>query len=165
MKKGLMLPLLACMVVLPAIAYAEPPDDVLGVFTYTPTGCAETRWAGDNEFMLDCGDTGWYEGTFVGESEEEYEVVLHGSEGNFVFEHGWYRGTVTLEEATVAGRTGTLVLEFIGTSPGDIFVWDGTWRIVSGTGGLEGLHGNGKWLTIAPLTVHYEGKMKFTGDE
>jgi hypothetical protein len=165
MGKGLMLLLLACIIVLPAVAYAEPPVDVLGVFTYTPTGCAEIRWAGDNEFMLDCGDTGWYEGTFAGESEEEYEVVLHGSEGNFVFEHGWYRGTVTLEEATVAGRTGTLVLEFIGTSPGDIFVWDGTWRIVSGTGGLEGLHGNGKWWTIAPLTVHYEGKMKFTGDE
>lgn len=170
MKKGLMLLLLACMVVLPAVAYAEPPDDVFGVFTYEPAGCLLDRWAGDNEFLLGCTDSGvYYEGgTFVGYSYETYDVILHGSQGGYIFEHGWYRGTVTIEEATVVGRTGTLVLEFIGTSPGDIFVWNGTWRIVSGTGDLADLRGSGSWETYGPstpFTVEYVGKMKFTGIE
>lgn len=163
MKKLLVTLLLVCMV-LPMASlsvYAGPAVDVQGDFTYTPTGCEEERWAGDNQFLLGCADVGdWYQGDFAGVSEEEYRVVLHGSQGNFVYEYGFYKGTVTFA-GTVAEKTGTLKLKFVGTSPGDIAVWSGTWRIISGTGELANLRGNGVFWSNGLMDVHYEGQIHF----
>ena len=160
MKKALMLLLLACMM-MPMAVYAGPPTDVEGDFTYVPTYCEEERWAADNQFLLGCHDTGdWPQGAFVGTSTEVYDIVLHGSQGNFVYEYAFYMGNVTFT-GTVEGATGTLEFLFIGTSPGALDVWDGTWRIISGTGELANLHGNGVFWATGLGAVHYEGQIHF----
>lgn len=165
MKKLLLALLLVCML-LPMAAYAGPPQFVQGDFTYVPLGCEVEKWANGNQFLLGCSDEGdWYQGDFDGESTEEYKVVLHGSDGGWppLFESGFYKGTVTFT-GTVAERTGTVVMLFVGTSPGGeggIDNWSGTWRIISGTGDLANLHGQGVFWNNGTLDIHYEGRIQF----
>ena len=164
MKKLLRLLLLVCMI-LPMASlpvHADAPVGVQADFTYAPTGvCTEEFWANDNQFLLGCGDVGtWYAGDFLGSSEELYDIVFHGSEGGFVYEYGLYRGRVTFE-GTVMGEAGTLEILFVGKSPGDIADWFGTWRILSGTGGLANLRGHGIFYNNGFLDVHIEGFVHF----
>jgi hypothetical protein len=163
MRKALLLLMLVSLV-LPMAAYAEPPVDVQGDFTYAPTGCDEERWAHDTQFVSSCHDTGdWPQGAFVGDSEEVYSVAFHGAaEGGFMYgyEYAFYRGHVTFT-GTVAGKTGSLEFLFIGTSPGELDDWNGTWRILSGTGELANLHGSGAFWATGLGAVHYEGKIHF----
>jgi hypothetical protein len=49
----------------------------------------------------------------------------------------------------------------VGSSPGYIGDWRGTWRIIGGTGELANLHGNGVFWSNGLLDVHYEGKAHF----
>jgi hypothetical protein len=105
------------------------------------------------------------DGNFQGESTEVYDVVLFGSEGVLppdlpVFEYGHYKGIVTLT-GTVLGEEGTLEILFVGTSPGDIAYWTGTWRILSGTDDLANLHGQGTFESNDLMDIHYEGKVHF----
>jgi hypothetical protein len=117
-------------------------------------------------FSVGCADTGtWYDGDFLGSSTASYDVVLHGSQGNFVCEYGFYRGRVTFD-GTGDGETGTLQILFVGTSPGDIADWSGTWRILGGIGELANLHGQGilynntdKDGNTIPLDIHIEGQV------
>jgi hypothetical protein len=162
MKKVLSLLLLVC-IILPITVYAEQPEAVDGYFTYVPLGCAVEKWADDNQIFRDCTDVGDYHtGDFLGTSTEVYDMTLHGSQDNFVYEDGWYKGTVTFT-GTVGDRTGTMEIRFVGKSPGNIFVWSGTWRIVSGTGELSGIHGQGTWENAEDpsMGVHYSGRIHF----
>lgn len=163
MKKALMLLLLACMM-MPMAVYAGPPVDVAGDFTYSPTGCDEERWANDIQFVSSCRDRGdWYNGDFEGDSKELYSVAFHGTaEGGFMegYEYAFYRGNVTFT-GTVHGKSGTLEILFIGTSPGELDDWNGTWRILSGTGELANLHGKGVFWANGLMDVHYEGQIHF----
>jgi hypothetical protein len=139
-------------------AYAESALEVDADFVYIPA-CYAERWAGDNQFLY-CTDTAEWTGDFVGVSNEKYVAVLHGSEGNFVFEKGFYKGTVIFT-GDVAGSEGTLKMLFVGKSRGDINDWIGTWRIISGEGGLANLHGQGTFYNNGPLDIHMDGKIRF----
>jgi len=60
------------------------------------------------------------------------------------------------------GKTGTLEMLFVGTSPGGtngINNWTGTWRIISGTDELANLHGQGVFWNNYALDIHYEGRI------
>ncbi|HUT21075.1 MAG TPA: DUF3224 domain-containing protein [Anaerolineae bacterium] len=110
-------------------------------------------------------DTATWTGAFVGESTEEYVAVLHGATGvfgtdDFAFEKGFYKGTVTFE-GEVDRRAGTLEILFVGSCPGDLADWTGTWRIISGTGALAHLHGTGVFWNNGPMDIHYEGRIHF----
>jgi hypothetical protein len=171
MKKLLVTLLLVCMV-LPMTAHAAPSEPVEGYFTYVPRNDCEERLANDNLIWRDCTDYGdYYEGSFLGESEEVYDFLMHGflgfdSQNLPMYERGRYKGTVTFN-GTVLGRGGreddTMVIMFVGKSPGDIFTWSGTWRIIGGTGELANVHGQGVWGNAEDPTkgVHYEGQIHF----
>lgn len=169
MKKMLLLLLLVCFI-LPAVAYAGPPEGVEGYFTYVPNMDCEERLANDNLIWRDCTDVGnYYSGDFLGTSTEVYDFVMHGFQGIDslglpMYDYGWYKGTVTFT-GTVAGREGTMVIMFVGKSPGDIFTWSGSWRIINGTGDLANIHGQGVWGNSEdpdhPGAVHYEGVIHF----
>ena len=62
--------------------------------------------------------------------------------------------------ATVDGKTGTMTIEMnmiaFPAHPSDNH---GTWRIKDAAGGLEGLHGEGAWLSSPN---RYEGKVHFS---
>ena len=163
MKKMLiiMITLIIALLGLSMTAYADSPvEEVDADFIYTPV-CESERWAGDNQFLYDCTDTAIWTGDFAGESSEEYIVVLHGSEGGFVFERGFYKGTVKFS-GKVLGTEGTLLMNLVGTSPtGDINMWTGTWRIISGGGGLANPRGQGTFYNNQPLDIHIDGKVHF----
>ncbi len=162
--KKLLVALFAVCLVLPTAAYAEPPVDVAGDFTYAPTGCDHERWASDNQFVWACHDTGdWYNGPLDGDSEEVYAVAFHGTaEGGFMvgYEYAFYRGNVTFD-GFVDGKEGTLEFLFVGFSPGALDDWNGTWRILGGTGELANLHGQGVFWSNGLMDVHYEGQIHF----
>ena len=175
MKKVLLVLLTIC-ILLPMTAYAAPPEPVEGYFTYVPRGDCEERLANDNLIWRDCTDYGdYYEGDFLGESEEVYDFVMHGFQGFDpqglpMYEYGWYKGRVTFTvtpTGTVVGRGepgDTMVIMFVGKSPGDIFTWSGTWRIIGGTGELANVHGQGVWGNSEDPEfpgVHYKGKIHF----
>jgi hypothetical protein len=160
MKKVLMLLLLVC-IVLPVAAHAGSQEDVDGYFTYVPLGCEVEMWAGDNYILRGCTDVGdYFLGDFLGTSTEVYDFVMHGASAPYVYEKGFYKGTVTFTGTVKEERTGTMEILFVGKSPGDVMVWSGTWRIISGTGELANIHGNGVWGS-SELGVHYQGKIHF----
>ncbi|MFN2292181.1 MAG: DUF3224 domain-containing protein [Anaerolineae bacterium] len=164
MKKALMLLLLACTM-MPMAVYAGPPVDVAGDFTYMPTGCDYERWANGNQFVWDCHDTGDWDlnGAFAGTSTELYSIAFHGAaEGGFMYgyEYAFYRGNVTFD-GFVDGKEGTLEILFVGFSPGALDDWNGTWRILSGTGELANLHGQGVFWATGMGACHYEGQIHF----
>jgi len=164
MKKFLFVLVIICLF-LPVTALAAPGENVQGYFTYIPT-CGEPLWANDNEIYRDCTDVGdWYDGDFIGDSTEVYDLVLHGSQGGFVYDDAWYKGTVTF---TLMDKSGTMKIMFIGKSPGNIMVWSGTWVILSGTGSLANIHGQGVFRSSEDQVNHpgvfYEGKIHFAGD-
>ena len=166
MKKVLILLLLLVVIVLPAAAQAGSKIDVEGYFTYVPLGCEVDRWANDVHILRNCRDVGdYFAGDFLGTSTEVYDFVMHGADPDvpFDYEYGWYKGTTTFT-GTVAGRQGTMVLMLVGTSPGDLFTWSGTWRILRGTGELANIRGQGVWGNIEDPEypgVHYEGQIHF----
>jgi hypothetical protein len=160
--KKLLVMLLLVSLVLPMAVYAEPPTDVAGDFWYWLTGfCDKERWANDNLFLYGCPDEGDWEGSFDGVSTEVFDAVFYdAAEGGLIYEHAIYRGNLTFN-GTVAGKTGILELLFIGTSPGPEDGWTGTWRILSGTGELANLRGQGVIWSNDSGGVHYEGQIHF----
>jgi len=176
MKKLVFLLLFVCLAV-PMIALAGPPEEVVGYFNYTPTGCLDESWAGDNFFGRDCADTGeygfvegdpTYYGDFIGESTENYMITLYGADHAdpyfSPFRMGWYKGIVEFEGTVLGSDEGTMWIQYVGESPGSIFVWSGTWRILGGAEGLEGVHGGGTWASCEPggdFIVCLEGRVHF----
>ena len=181
MKKVLMLLLLVCLVLPVAVYAGSPHEEVEGYFNYAPTGCDFEMFPSDNYIGRECHDDGVYGtlpddpneyGDFVGESSEVYELVLHGFQ-EFeevppyfpIFEKkGWYKGIVDFEGTVGESAWGTMRIKYIGKSlPGE-FVWSGTWRILGGEDGLEGIHGGGTWegSDDPNFMVHLEGKIHFS---
>lgn len=171
MKKILFV-LIIISLFLPVSALAAPRENVQGYFRYTPTECEKVWVANDNLISRGCKDIGDWDigiGDFVGTSTEVYDLVLHGWQGGFDYEDGWYKGTVTFDGTVLGGAPGTMKIMFVGKSPGDIYVWSGTWVILSGTGGLANIQGQGIFRSaMFPLdggvAVYYEGEIKFAGD-
>lgn len=177
MKKIVLLLLLLVCFVLPIAVYAGPQEEVVGYFNYFPTGCSDERWADGNYFGRECADTGIYGfllgdpdthfGDFVGESSEDYVITLHGADPLdpyfSPFRMGWYKGLVEFEGTVLDSDEGTMWIQYIGKSPLNIFNWSGTWQILGGIDGLEGIHGGGTWESCpgGPFMVCLEGKVHF----
>ena len=141
MRKMLLSPLVVCMVallsMLPIPVHATPPIPVEGTFDYTFEITSE-RWA-DGHWFITATEWETWEGDFAGLSVAIFRV------GWFNFPEGplnvWLRSNF---EGTVMGREGTLVIQLVGWRylPED---WYGQWVIISGTGGLANLRGQGTW--------------------
>jgi hypothetical protein len=63
------------------------------------------------------------------------------------------RYSVATETDTFKGRNGTLVIRAVGPAYnlgiGDHEAWEGTWKIVSGTGDYSGWRGGGRYFGVA----------------
>lgn len=119
----------------PAV-HATPTIPVSGTFdyTYVITGIRE---ADGNVFIYATEDEVWL-GDFAGTSQAVFRVEIF-SEG---FWNVWLRSTFT---GTVQGKSGTLVIQLVGKRTGEPFWWYGQWVILSGTGELANLRGQGTW--------------------
>jgi len=142
-------------------AQASPPEEAGGTWLYIPTVVAE-RTAGCNTF-LDTTEEGIWDGTFVGESFEVGNVVIH-CNGRLGF-----MAIVTFDEVTVDGKVGSLQMSVNGVNQDPAIGWVGHWVVLSGSGELENLRGNGTfwgpgWLGNPTEygEIFYEGKVKFT---
>jgi hypothetical protein len=180
--KRTILTLLSLVIVLSVFAIpasAGPPSPVAGTWYYLPyvkvlddSGeCVKPeeddkrppcqRSVGGNTFMETYED-GWWEGSFDGTSVDHGKVVIHRSDL-------WTFNALVYFEGEVNGASGTLVLSVNGSRPTSDAEWEGRWVILSGTGELETLHGQGNWWGPGWLSDHpdepgvipYNGKVHF----
>lgn len=128
--------MMALLAVFSVPVSAGPPENAEGLWQYLPSATL-IRVADGNTF-LDITETGQWSGTFSGESTEEGTVVQHSS-GLVSF-----KGKVSFV-GDVGDKSGTLEMRVVGSKPDPGSEWEGTWVIISGTGDLSTLHGQGTW--------------------
>jgi len=141
-------------------AHATEPILVSGTFDYVFTITGE-RWA-DGHWFIEAVEYEDWVGSFEGTAVSFFRVVW------FNFPSGplnvWLRGDF---EGTAMGRSGTMVIQLVGWRylPGE---WAGQWVILSGTGELANLHGQGTWWgpgfgAVGP-DIYYSGSVHFEPD-
>jgi hypothetical protein len=146
MRKMLLTPLIVSMVALlltmsMSTVHATKPIPVSGTFDYT-FEIQDNRYANDH-WIFEAEEYETWVGDFEGPAVSFFRVVYF----NFVEDptlgplNVWLRSDF---EGTVMGKEGTLVIQLVGWRylPGD---WYGQWVIISGTGELANLHGQGTW--------------------
>lgn len=141
-------------------AYAGPPEDAEGLWQYIPS-VTGVRVANGNTF-LSTTETGQWTGTFEGVSVDKGVVVQHSS-GLISF-----KGTVSFV-GNVDNKSGTLEMLTLGSKPDPGSDWEGKWVIISGTGDLASLRGQGTWWgpgwsPANPLEwgdIYYSGEVHF----
>jgi hypothetical protein len=164
--------------VLPISASAHPPTPVEGVWEYLPyikvendsgecvkpeegdTGPLCVKVAGGNQFLQTYED-GWWAGDFEGTSEDHGKVTIHRS-------GRWNFKALVYFEGAANGTPGTLKMSVVGGRPDVSADWQGQWVILSGTGELETLRGQGTWwgpgwleIPNVPGIIHYDGQVHF----
>jgi hypothetical protein len=138
--------IVALLCTLSLSAHAGPPIAASGTWWYIPT-IVDTRLAGNNMF-LEVTSVDYWTGTFDspegGGSNSVYGAAIH--EFVSLTETGsWYGEGLSTFVGTVAGKSGTLVIRFVGRRPGATADWSGTWVILRGTDELKNLRGQGTW--------------------
>ena len=141
-------------------AAAKPPEQGEGYLEYIPT-LVKVWVSGGNTFMTTTEVVTYY-GAMSGSFTDVSNVVMYAS-GNWT-----YRAVGTFV-GTVSGKSGSLEMMMLGTRPDAFSEWQGTWVILSGTGALKNLHGEGTFWGLgytgnppeAPGRIDYAGKMHF----
>ena len=155
MSIALLVGMVAFLLLQLAVVYAKPPTAVSGSFDYTfkTTGMRE---ADGNLFLYATEDEIW-EGDFTGTSHAVFRVEMF----NSGFWNVWLRSSFT---GTVLGKSGTLVIQLVGKKPAEED-WHGQWVILSGTGELANLRGQGTWwgpgFDAPGPDIYYMGQVHF----
>ena len=161
MRKMLLTPLIVCMVALLSMlsmpVHATPPMLAEGSFDYT-FEIMDEKWA-DGHWFFTATEYETWQGDFEGTAVSFFRVVwFNYAEGPL---NVWLRSDF---EGTVMGREGTLVIQLVGWRylPED---WSGQWVIISGTGELANLHGQGTWggpgFGAPGPDIWYSGQINF----
>ena len=136
--------------------FAGPPALATGLWQYTPY-ILDVKEAGCNTF-LDTFENGVWAGTFQGTSTEDGKVVIHCS-------GAWsFNAIVSFDPVTVDGKLGTLKMSVVGSRPDAEADWQGKWVIISGTGELENLRGQGTWWGPGSPEVGVQGNIPYEGN-
>ena len=139
------------------VVHPTPPEEGGGMLVYIPL-IMDSREADGNMFFSTT-ETATWTGLLEGESYAECTVVVHSS-------GLWFYKAVATFEGEVDGKTGTLTLRFLGSRWGTED-WEGKWVILSGTGELAGLKGQGTFWGVGsaghgyPGDIYYAGKTHF----
>ena len=159
MRKTILLstvvPLVLMLTAQPAAA-GGPPVPAEGSITWNEFFYDEPRLAGPNTFISGREGSVWT-GSFVGTATDTFFAfsLVNGTLGA----QFWF----TFEGA-VGDAEGTLDMRMTYWSRSDGA--GGRWVIISGTGGLAGLHGHGTWTitggTETEAYADYSGQMLFT---
>lgn len=107
-----------------------------GEWKYVSLG-AETR-VGDGYTFILGDESGVWTGTFTGTSYDVFQAVVLPSGKAYI------SYALIFFEGNVGDKQGTLVISFA-PGTGDFVTFSGRWKILSGTGELENLHGQGIW--------------------
>jgi hypothetical protein len=155
MKRSLLLVTVLAGVLVLALSVpvqAGPPGIAGGEWTYGIV-LPEPTYVGCNTVYEPTEDSGTFTGTFQGD-ETEVGVLVGFCNGAWSF-----KGFLTFTGTVDGDRSGTLEMRIVGTSP-DMASWEGTWVILSGTGDLATLRGQGTWEG-APGVLTYDGNYHF----
>ena len=161
MRKMLLTPLIVCMVALlstlwmPAV-HATTPIPVSGTWSWTLSD-PSWRYADGNAF-LSAVEHDTLTGTFEGTGEGPFTVVFH-PEG-FATGKGRTLWTVTVLEE----YSGTLEIRWTGNTKNDLGWWWFMWVILSGTGDLANLRGQGTCWGPGPEGCAISGQIHFEPD-
>jgi len=166
MRKISLTPLIVCTFALlstlwmPAV-HATEPITAEGTFDYTfeITGI---RVSDEGNIFIEAKEWEVWSGAFDGTAEAVFRVGIFVEEPP-VFWNVWLRSTFT---GTVDGKSGTLIIQLVGKRPMEPEPgwWSGQWLILSGTGELANLHGQGTWwgpgFGNSPA-IYYSGQVHF----
>jgi hypothetical protein len=167
---------LASMVSIPFALAARPVRTFIwGTMQYKAT-VVEMNDRGTITFLQTTEDTLWIDdkggGVTMGSSTlDPCRVNVHWTGETFASDarFRWYTGLHTYEDFTVDGNTGIVVIQTVGKCPGVYPTpWEGTWKIVSSSGDLAGLTGQGTWwgpgasgLGVVSQDIWWKGWMTF----
>ena len=127
-------------------AAATEPSTGSGNFVFTSMTPTGARTA-DSNTIITANATGALSGALTGTFTEELRQVFH-ADGTSDF-----HGTVTCT-CTIGGMTGTVVLRFEGSGTGgSAGSVAGQFTVVSASGNLEGLHGQGTFAQTSPAVA------------
>ena len=148
---SLILLVLPAILLLPAV-YATKPASSNGTFTITNVMPVSSKTAGGNTFTT-ADLTFALTGVFSGKVVETATTQLTTASGHIVDVGG---GTATFT-GTVNGASGTLAFLIVGNNSGGVF--HGHFTIISGTGGLANLRGEGTFQSTSPTTGTYTAQL------
>ena len=161
MKKILFILMAVFLIFSASPVYAGPPDVAEGVWKYYIYE-EYYKIAGGTTFITTY-DYGVLTGTFEGESTEVGTVVIH-SNGKASF------NALLTFTGEVNGKSGTFKMSVVGRAIlGED--WTGQWVILSGTGDLSNLRGEGTWYgpgaggSFKWGTLYYDGNYHFEPDK
>ena len=135
MRKWLLIPVVVLVLAVgfPRPAGATAPTEYIATYTVSTTDTS-VRQAGGNTIVEQSGSA-VLTGDIVGSATQTDRLVVHADDS--VNLQGRFTCT-----CTVAGRSGTVTVRFTGTAPAGGVI-EGHDVVVSGTGGLASLHGQG----------------------
>ena len=148
---------LATLVLTPIIAYASPPTEMSGTYTFIHTSILDIRQAGGNTIIKDVTNQD-LDGDIIGSAIFERTLILHSS-GKYNIQ-----GIDTIT-ASVGDRSGTLTLRITGTGDMIAGTVQGKWTILSGTGELANLRGQGVLTGVSNVAGSYSGQIHFDPDK
>lgn len=129
---------------------------VQGDMMVTAQGTLEFTPAGEssNQILVVTGNTMTWTGGIAGDADASGHFLAH----NFGTPDAYStaRNIHTFTDAVVDGKQGDMTIITVGSYN------QGHWRILSGTGELAGIHGEGTvWPIVAPAYWGYEGTVHF----
>ena len=160
MRKKISTLLMISSVILSALliptVLAKKPTDVTGTWAWTASDWSVREAGGNIHYSATEHDT--FTGTFIGFGEGPFTMTFHPD--------GFYTGSGrTTFTGEVLGEEGTLVIMWVGMTKWndaeDAWWWWFKWVILSGTGELENLRGQGTCWGPGPAGVVMTGKIHF----
>jgi hypothetical protein len=169
------------MLLLPlSVVSATTPTQITGKWGFTgyiQPAFTNVKKAGANAFITQHNTGEYFEGPILGTFEQYVEKSFHYGDPEIVETLPesppftlWFSTPSNVKnkiyrtfEGTVDGNEGTLTmsLESKGTSPPTPLSTKGTWVIISGTGELSNLYGQGTWWNLGAGVLEYEGQIHF----
>ncbi len=143
--------LLLALTIAPVMA--TPPAPASGTWIDTGASAPDVRMAGGNTIISQTGTT-TITGTFEGTMESEVTVVIHPNGKTNTRVTGMFNGSVD-------GSSGTLVMRFAALGDAVTGEMEGNWVILSGTGDLVNLRGQGTVEGIGGVGGTYWGQIIF----
>jgi hypothetical protein len=131
--------------------FATPPTTVAATVILGPTPIEQKMAGGNTILVVTFADT--YTGSFAGSASGIASVVIH--QGNLNVHH------IDTFTGTVDGKSGTMVISFKGQGEGVGLPLKGNWVILSGTGDLAAIHGEGTFEGIAGVAITLTGNIHF----
>ena len=140
------------------LAQASKPISASGTWSWiTPSTYFDVSKVANGKTFISADADEVFTGTFDGTAYDVFTMTIH-SKG-FITGRGR-----TLFTGIVLGKSGTLRIQWVGNTKNDEGMWWFVWIILSGTGELANLHGQGTCWGPGPAGPGVWGGVDYTGN-